>query len=74
MKYAKHLGRIVSAIRPLVEMSAVKMKGHTFTEDDKIVTYKEQIKVVAASGNKKKKPSIINTVLYLWTVMSESLI
>lgn len=51
------------------------MKGHTFTEDDKIVTYKEQIKVVAASGNnKKKKPSIINTVLYLWTVMSESLI
>lgn len=55
-------------------MSAVKMKGHTFTEDDKIVTYKEQIKVVAASGNKKKKPSIINTVLYLWTVMSESLI
>lgn len=75
MKYAKHLGRVVSAIRPLVEMSAVKMKGHTFTEDDKIVTYKEQIKVVAASGNnKKKKPSIINTVLYLWTVMSESLI
>lgn len=64
----------MSAIRPLVEMSAVKMKGHTFTEDDKIVTYKEQIKVVAASGNKKKKPSIINTVLYLWTVMSESLI
>lgn len=45
----------MSAIRPLVEMSAVKMKGHTFTEDDKIVTYKEQIKVVAASGNNNKK-------------------
>lgn len=50
----------MTAIRPLVEMNAVKMKGHTFTKDGKIVTYEEQIKVVAASdknslGKKKKK-------------------
>lgn len=54
----------MSAIRPLVEMSAVKMKGHTFTEDDKIVTYKEQIKVVAASGNNKKKSQVSSTLSY----------
>lgn len=44
-------------------MSAVKMKGHTFTEDDKIVTYKEQIKVVAASGNNNNKKSQVSSTL-----------
>lgn len=51
-------------------MNAVKMKGHTFTEDGKIVTYEDQREVGAALGNNSlgKKRQSINTVLHLWTL------
>lgn len=40
---------------PLMEMNVIRTKSHTLTEDNKIITCEEQIKVIPPSDNQSMK-------------------